>query len=157
MAGLPARPAGNETANPWNVREVILGTGRASAQALGRWQQCLDLNAEITASKRQRGVGLDEITRTRFNDAVPLIDLGRLAEAGQLLRECQQVFEDHADTTHLAMVLSTRAILEDALGHRDAAAEFERTAIRLGYARPDPRGHRDQPPQPRQLPARGGR
>ena len=38
------------------------------------------------------------------------------------------------------MVLSTRAILEDALGHRDAAAEFERTAIRLGYARPDPRG-----------------
>ena len=139
MAELPARPADNETVSPWNVGELILHTGRSSALALGRWQQCLDLDAEIAASKRQRGAGLHEITRTRYNDADPLIRLGRLAEAGQLLSECQQVFEDHADTTSLAAVLSTRAVLEDALGHPDAAVEFERTAIRLRYARPDPR------------------
>ena len=29
----------------------------------GPWQRCLDLNAEITASKRQRGAGLHELTR----------------------------------------------------------------------------------------------
>jgi tetratricopeptide (TPR) repeat protein len=139
MGELPARPAGNETARPWNVREVILGIGRSSALALGRWQQCLDLNAEITASKRQRGAGIHEITRTRYNDAGPLIRLGRLEEAGLLLRECQQVFEDHADTTMLARVLSSRAHLEDKLGHRDAAVDLGRIAIRLCYGRPEPR------------------
>jgi tetratricopeptide (TPR) repeat protein len=139
MGELPARPADNETVNPWNVREGMLDTGRSSALALGRWQQCLDLNAEIIASRRQRGVGLHEITRTRYNDAGPLIRLVRLAEAGELLGECQQVFEDYADTTQLARVLSTRADLEDELGHREAAVDVERTAIRLRYARPDPR------------------
>jgi tetratricopeptide (TPR) repeat protein len=138
MNELPARPAGNDPVDPWNVREVILGTGRDSALALGRWQQCLDLTAEITASKRQHRAGLHEITHTRLNDAGPLIELGRLAEAGQLLGECQQVFEDQADTARLARVLRTRAILEHALGHWDAAAEFERTAIRLYYERPEP-------------------
>jgi len=80
-----------------------------------------------------------EVTSFRFNDADPLIRLGRLGEADRLLRECQQVFEDHRDVTRLARVLSTRATLEDALGHREAAADFERTALRLRYARPEPR------------------
>jgi hypothetical protein len=139
MDGLPGRPASNEGVNPWDVREVILNAGYYSAVALGRWLQCLDLNAEITASKRQRGAGLHQIAQTRLSDAGPLIRLGRLDETAQLLRECQQVFEDHADTTMLARVFSTRADLEGALGHLGTAAEFERTALRLGYARPEPR------------------
>jgi hypothetical protein len=139
MGQLPARPAASETALPWQVREVILNTGHTSALALGRWQQCLDLNAEITASRRERGAGLHDLTRTRFNDAGPLIRLGRLAEAGRLLRECQQVFQDHRDTPRLALVLSTRAVLEDESGRAGVAADLERTAIRLRYARPDPR------------------
>jgi tetratricopeptide (TPR) repeat protein len=139
MGRLPARPAASETVQPWQVREAILDTGHTSALALGRWQQCLDLNAEITASKRDRGAGLHELTRTRVNDAWPLIELGRLAEADRLLRECQQVFEDHRDTPRLARVLSTRASLEDASGRTGAAADLARTAIRYRYARPDPR------------------
>jgi tetratricopeptide (TPR) repeat protein len=139
LSELPDRPAADETASPWNVREFVLGTGRSSALALGQWQQCVDLNAEVLASTRQRGAGMHELTRTRFNDAGPLIRLGRLAEAGELLQACQQVFEDHRDTSMLAAVLSTRASLESTLGHRDAAVDFERTAIRLRYARPDPR------------------
>ena len=62
MAELPARPAGNETVNPLNVREFILDIGRSSALALGQWEQCLDLNAEIITSQRQRGAGLHEIS-----------------------------------------------------------------------------------------------
>ena len=139
MDELAARPVGDETVNSWNVREAILGTGGDSALALGRWQQCLDLNTEIIASKRRRGAGDHEVTSTRFNDAGPLIGLGRLGEAGRLLRECQQVFEDHADTSMLARVLGTRASLEHALGRPAAASEFGRTALRLGYAHPDPR------------------
>jgi tetratricopeptide (TPR) repeat protein len=137
MGELPARPVGNDPANPWNVREVILDTGRNSALALDRWQQCLDLTAEITGSKRQRDAGIHQITSSRLNDAGPLIRLGRLVEAGRLLRECQRVFDDHADITLLARVLSSRASLEDALGHPDKAAEFERTALRFRYTHPD--------------------
>jgi hypothetical protein len=140
MAQLPARPAADEIINPWNVRELILNTGHNSAAATGRWQLCLDLDAEITASERERGAGAHQRTRTRVNDAVPLIGLGRLAEAGQLLRDCQRVFEEHRDIPMLAMVLSTRADLEAALRHRDAAADLEQTALRLIYTHPDPRG-----------------
>ena len=148
MAELPARPAASETVAPWNVRETILDIGRSSALATGDWQRCLDLNAEIAASQRERGAGVHEVTRTRFNDAGPLIRLGRLAEAGRLLADCQRVFEDHADTTTLATVLSTRADLEDALGHRQAAADLERAALRLSLRPARAPGHRDQPPQP---------
>jgi tetratricopeptide (TPR) repeat protein len=139
MAELPARPDASEAIPPWNVRETILDVGHTSALATGDWQQCLDLNAEIAASKRERGAREHDVTRTRFNDAGPLIRLGRLAEAGRLLADCQRVFEDLADTPSLAMVLSTRADLEDKLGHRQAAADLERAAIRLRYARPEPR------------------
>ncbi|HXL93924.1 MAG TPA: hypothetical protein VN969_33740 [Streptosporangiaceae bacterium] len=76
MRQLPDRPGDTETAQPWNVRELILDTGHTSALALGRWQQCLDLNAQITASRRQRGAGIHDLTRARFNDAGPLIRLG---------------------------------------------------------------------------------
>jgi hypothetical protein len=139
MAALPARADASEAVHPWNAREAILGIGRSSALATGEWQRCLDLNAEIAASKRQRSAGVHEVTRTRFNDAWPLIELGRLGEAGRLLAECQRVFEDHADIPMLATVLSTRASLEAALGHRQAAADLERAALRLSYARPEPR------------------
>ena len=73
MDKLPATSAGNETVEPWNVRELILNIGYASAQALGEWQQCLDLNAAILASKRARGASAYEIIRLRYNDAGPLM------------------------------------------------------------------------------------
>jgi CHAT domain len=139
MAGLPARPAADDPVSPWNVRELILDTSYHSALATGRWQLCLDLTAEITASKRDRVAGVHQRTRTRFNDAGPLIELGRLDEAGRLLRDCQRVSEEHRDIPMLAMVLGTRADLEAALGHRDAAADLARTAMRLLYANPAPR------------------
>jgi tetratricopeptide (TPR) repeat protein len=139
MAGLPARPGADDQAIPWNVRELILNTGHGSALATERWQLCLDLGAEIAASERERGAGAHERTGTRFNDAGPLIGLGRLAEAGRLLRDCQRVFEEHRDIPALAMVLSARADLEDELGHQEAAADLAQTALRLRYARPDPR------------------
>jgi hypothetical protein len=50
-----------------------------------------------------------EVTRTRFNDAKPLIGLERLGEAGLLLAECQRVFEERADTAMLGKVLTVRA------------------------------------------------
>jgi hypothetical protein len=139
MREMPVRRGENEAIDPWNAREATLDTGHSSALALGEWQQCLEINAETLASKQQRGAGAHEIARSRFNDAGPLIRLGRLAEAGPLLRDCQQVFEDHRETDMLARILGTRAGLEDKLGHRETAVDFARTALRLSYARPAPR------------------
>jgi len=138
MSQLPDRPGDTDPVPPWNVREGILNTGYSSALALRWWPLCLELNAEIVASTRQRGAGEYELARTRFSDAAPLINMGRVEDAGRLLRWCQQVFEDHRDTAGLATVLSVRAGLEDELGHRQAAGDFARAALRLGYARPVP-------------------
>jgi tetratricopeptide (TPR) repeat protein len=139
MAALPAPLGPVEAVNPWNVREVILGIGHSSALAVKDWARCLELSAEITASERGRGAGAHEVARTRLNDAGPLIELGRLEEAGLMLAQCQQVFEDQADIPYLAGVLSSRASLESALGRVSAAADLGRAALRLSYTRPEPR------------------
>ena len=139
MAGLPVRGGRDESAPPWRVRETILAIGETSARATGEWVQSLELNAEIVASARSRGAGAYEIARVRFTAAGPLTRLGRLEEAGQLLAECQTVFEDNGDTASLAAVLGTRASLESVRGNGRAAAELERTALRLSYLQPQPR------------------
>jgi len=140
MADLPASGDASETVNPWNVREAILDTGWFSALRTGDWQRSLDLNAEMVASARQRGAGVHEVTRFRFNDAWPLARLGRVDEARWLLAECQRVFEDHADTSVLAVVLGTRADLEAVLGRLQAAVDLAQAGLRLSYARPETRG-----------------
>jgi hypothetical protein len=147
MAALPAPSDQDEDVSPWNLREVILGAGVASAGDTGEWEKILELNAEILGSKRSRSAGDHEEAKTRFNDAAPLIKLGRLQEAAQLLQECQQVFEEHTDNTRLASVLTERASLESELGkdertagqHKTAAVDLMRAALRLGYAGPEPR------------------
>jgi hypothetical protein len=140
MARLPGRRSPDESIEPWNVREVILSIGHASALAMREWERCLELNAEVAISKRGRGAGEREVTGTRFNDAGPLIGLGRLDEAARLLAECQRVFENYADTASLAKVLTARADLEATLRHWPVAAGLERAALRLSYTRPEPGG-----------------
>jgi hypothetical protein len=125
---------------PSTVRERILGTGRDCALAFGRWRDALDFGAEIQESQRQRRASGPELTRVRLFDAYPLIRLRRLAEAAELLVECQQVFEDNDDFGNLSHVFTERADLESELGHADAAVRFARSALRMTYTRtiPDP-------------------
>ena len=139
MDQLPAGKGSDDAIDPWNARELILDIARSSALALGEWQQCLDLNAAILASEQARGASAHEIAAFRRNDAVPLIRLGRLDDAEQVLIECQQVFEDHDDLDQLARVFSARADLEDERGNLATALGFQQTAIRFTYTRPDPR------------------
>ena len=139
MDKLPAPRAGNEAIEPWKVREGILDTGRYSAHALGEWQQALELNAAILASERARGASAYEIIRFLYNDAAPLIQLGRLADAERILLETQQAYEDQNDIARLHKVLTTRAFLEVTRGRPQQALELQRTAIRLAYVRPEPR------------------
>ena len=138
MRGLPEQPADNETVMPWNVRETVLSLGAHAAMALGRWQDALDLNAADQASTRERRASAHDIAMTQFVAYGPLLRLGRLDEAEQLLLGCQQAYEDANDVQRLAKVLSARADLADRRGHRRDAAALEHTALRLMYLRPDP-------------------
>jgi hypothetical protein len=139
MRRLPEVRDPNETVNPWNAREIILQVGAFAARGLGRWQQALDLNAEVLASVRHRGAADHEIARTLLNDYGPLLELGRLDEADTLLRGCQRVLDTHQDTRWLGRVLGARAQLAGRRGHHAEAAGFEEAALRLFYLQPDPR------------------
>jgi hypothetical protein len=125
---------------PWAVREQILDTGRACALAFSKWQEALNIGAEIQDSQRRRSAPRHELAITHFFDAYPLIRLRRLTEAGRLLVECQQVFEDEGDTGNLSHVFTERADLDGALGHADDAVRFARSALRMTYTKtiPDP-------------------
>jgi hypothetical protein len=138
MAELPDQPADNDTINPWNVQELILDSGCRSALELGRWEQALDLTNEITTLKRRRGASAHDTACTRFNNYGPLLHLGWLSEADQLLRECQEVFETAGDITRLGTVHGARAALENDRGRHLDAVELQRTALRLHYTHPEP-------------------
>ncbi|MGH3944665.1 MAG: hypothetical protein ACRDSI_06425 [Pseudonocardiaceae bacterium] len=139
IADLPDQRADNDRVNPWNAREGVLDVGRLSAVALKRWDDALDLNAEITSTQRRRDASPHEIARTRFNDYLPLLHLGRLADVDRLLRDCQDVFDTIGDITQLAAVHDARADLEDKRDHPVDAVDHQRTSLRLWYIRPDPR------------------
>ncbi|HEX5346076.1 MAG TPA: hypothetical protein VFW64_03080 [Pseudonocardiaceae bacterium] len=137
MADLPDQHADNDRVNPWNVREGVFDIGRLSAVALERWDDALDLNDNITNTKRRRGASAHEIARTRFNDHIPLLHLGRLTDLDQLLRDCHDIFDTVGDTTQLAAAYAARADLEDQGDHPLAAVDLQRTSLRLRYAHPD--------------------
>ncbi|MGQ0719817.1 MAG: AAA family ATPase [Pseudonocardiales bacterium] len=138
MANLPDQRADNDTVNPWDVRQRILNTAYISAMALGQWSQALDLNNEVTASMRRHGASPLEIVRAWFNNYGPLVHLGRLAEADQLLRDCQDVFNT-GDTTMHATFYNARADLAYQNGHVQDAVELQKTGLRFAYVHPSPR------------------
>ena len=138
MKQLPEQSAQEESAEPWNVREVILDAGCRAALGLQRWEEMLALNAESVASKQARGAPPLELARRRFNDYGPLLGLRRYAEARDLLEGCQRVLERELAIPELGRLYSALADLEDELGHREPAVAFEETALRYKYLAGDP-------------------
>lgn len=143
MAALPLESATEETANPWNVRETLLDTGRSAAMRSERWERALALNAEIVKYKQERGANTLELARRRFNDYGPLLRLERFDAARDLLLDCRAVFEAERDIYGLQAVYSALADLEDkagqgAGGNRAAAIRFEQTALGYTYQAGEP-------------------
>jgi tetratricopeptide (TPR) repeat protein len=133
MDGLSEQSDREEAAAAWNVREMLLDTGRFAALQTGAWQQCLDLNAAILASKQARHASDLELAATRFNDYFPLLSLDRIADARRLLLECRRVYDEHNDYARLGRVLSALASLEKEVGHLDRAVDAEHSALRYKY------------------------
>ena len=131
LDSLPEKSEADETANPWNVREGLLDTGREAAMRSERWEAALELNAQIVRAQQSRGADALELARTRFNDYGPLLRLRRYDAARQLLVGCRAVFEAEHAIPELGKVYSALADLEDKTGGRAEAVRFEQIA--LGY------------------------
>jgi tetratricopeptide (TPR) repeat protein len=134
LASLPEASDQEERVTQWNVREAILATGALAARSLGRWEVALELNGEVTRRKAARDApALDQAT-SRFNDYFPLLRLGRVQDAHELLHGCRAVFQAEDAIPELGRVFSALADLEDELGHRQDAIGMEQAALRYLYA-----------------------
>ncbi|HKP85164.1 MAG TPA: hypothetical protein VJZ26_03650 [Blastocatellia bacterium] len=133
MKELPEQSAAEESAEPWNVREMLLDSGGFAAMNLGRWETALALNADIVEHTRKRGANEVKIAQTRFNDYGPLLRLRRYSEARALLEYCRGVFERENSVYQLSAVYTALADLEDKEGRPASAVRFERTALRYKY------------------------
>lgn len=139
MAGLPAQlDAATERVEAWSVREALLNLGVVATVKLGLRERALALNAEVLASMRGRGADEHTQAHAAFNDSGPLIALGRLDEARELLIGCRAVFEQSDDLPLLGVTLSALADVEDTQGRQDRAIDLEREALRFSYAASDP-------------------
>jgi tetratricopeptide (TPR) repeat protein len=138
MAALGSAPEHHEQMLPSHVREDTLRVGAIAASELERFEEALELNAEVTQSVLSRGGSQLDWARPRLNSYFPLIRLGRLAEGRQLLDECRDVFEEEGDMTDRYILYGYLADLEDELGHYEDAVRFGRAALRYSYASGNP-------------------
>jgi hypothetical protein len=138
MDRLPPGGDPDGSVSPFNAREVIFDIGQTAARRLGLWQDALDLNAAQLESQRGRGATERDRAWSAANDYYPLLRLGRLDGARDLLSWCRQVAEAAVDVNFLAKVISSQADLEDELGHTDAACRLELDSMRLSYVAGDP-------------------
>jgi tetratricopeptide (TPR) repeat protein len=123
------------------LARVLMGgldIARQANLALERWQPCLDLLGEVEQVKRALGTGDHEMARTRFNLYVPLMELGKLAEAKAVLEGCLNVFHRTGDVTNEAKALSALASVWDTLGDPAQPIALARRALSLRERLPDP-------------------
>lgn len=138
MAALPEQPEANESVEPWSVREVVLSAGVRAAVGLERWEEALTLNAKQLKSARQRNAPPLELATIEFTDYSPLLRLGRVNDAKQLLLACRAVFEREQAIGPLGRAVGALADVEDTLGHREAAVRLAQYALRYTYTAADP-------------------
>ncbi len=82
-AGLSGQAGTDEAIVPWNVRESIFNIACRSAVALEEWQQALNFNQAVLASKQARQASDWELAYHAFNDIGSLVLTIELRETGQ--------------------------------------------------------------------------
>lgn len=133
METLPASSEQPENVPAWSPWEELLRTGREAAQRLELWDEALEMNATAVASMQARGAPEGEIARTRFSDYSPMIMLGHVDEALEMLMECREVFELAHDVEMLGIVFDALAAAEANRDHGDVAVDLAREALRYSY------------------------
>ena len=123
----------DETATPWNVRELILGEYFGLALYFELYDAALEINKDIVRSKMDRGATAIDIAESEFNDYGPLLGLKRYEQARDTLWKCKEIFHREKALKMLGSVISGLANLEFKLKHYDQAIIFEENALRYRY------------------------
>lgn len=139
MESLPEDRGEDESADPWNVREGVLDAGHTAALQAEAWEKALAYNLMIRESKADRGASALDMARTRFNDYSPLLRLGRIDEARELLKGYRSVLEEKGAHDQLGKVYTALADVEDKDGNASRAVDFEKTALAYKYRSASPR------------------
>lgn len=137
MQGLPDTRGTDEMVEPWAVREQMLATGREAARRVHRWNDALEMNAAVIASMRERRAPAAVVSKEMYNDYQPLLRLGRVDDALNLLQDCRQAFTAARDIEMLSRVLGALADTEDMRGHGEAAIRLAHDGLRYAYLAED--------------------
>jgi len=138
MAEWPRQADEQERVPVWYAAEHLLRASLAAALNLGRWEEALQCTGELVSSQESRGARVVQVTRTKLSNYGPLLHLGRLDRARELVVACQDVFEAEGDAGDRGRAYSALAYLEDELNRSDAAVRLEHTALRWKYLELDP-------------------
>jgi tetratricopeptide (TPR) repeat protein len=111
------------------VLVYVLDIAWMACQALGRWEDVLELLEEKEEAQRTMGRGEQELARTRFNRYGSLLQLERLDEAQRTLEGCLAVYRKFDDTTGETNTLSALADLWIRRGDLVQALGLERQAL----------------------------
>ncbi|WP_197041277.1 CHAT domain-containing protein [Chondromyces apiculatus] len=122
---------------PLGAEDVQLGgalvTGvdvaRRASAALERWEACLALLDELEVLDRGLGAADLDLSRERFHRWTPLVRLGRMAEATEVIEGCLEGFRRARDTRGEVRALSALASVRAELGDLEGAAALEREAL----------------------------
>ncbi|HEX3555412.1 MAG TPA: tetratricopeptide repeat protein [Thermoanaerobaculia bacterium] len=106
-----------------------LDIAKDANQALERWEACLGLLTELEEAERALGEGEHEMARTRFNRYGPLLRLGRLDEAQEVLESCLEIFRAVGDLSMEAKSLSALSDLWNEREDREQAVGLGRQAL----------------------------
>jgi hypothetical protein len=129
----PIHPSDDEAVDPWDVWEGLLSTGREAAIAADRWQDAVAFGTDLAASMRARNVPAAVFAGSRLPDYLPLLRLGQLNEALELLLACHQVAVDTGDVELLGESTNALAEIEGARGNVDVAIRLECDSLRYNY------------------------
>lgn len=122
---------------PWMEELIMLDSGRSSAMHLGNYEEALEFNSNLIKVFSKSGASELEISRARFNDNGPLINLNRYAEVSILLRDCHEVFVRENDIVYLGKVFGAMAQLEFLFNHFEQATTHAKAALRYKYLSKD--------------------
>jgi tetratricopeptide (TPR) repeat protein len=118
--------------------ETILMAAYTAAMALRRFPQALEFNQRIHQDRQAGGSPAPPASAARFYDCSPLIELGRLDEAQQILDDSQRFFEETRNDAMMGFALNIRARLESERGHHGEALTAARNALRFMYRLGEP-------------------
>jgi tetratricopeptide (TPR) repeat protein len=123
----------DESVLPYNVREGLLDTLRDAFLYTCQYDQALACNGTIFQSLKTRNADALTISRNRFEDYSPLLNLGRYAEVRVLLQQCQDQFVEAGDNRGLCDVYGAFATLEKQMNNLTDAIRFAKLSLLHSY------------------------